>query len=89
MLEHGGEQIVPVIPQLVIPLKDALNTRDKEIITRTLHIIKKMLKSNPLVGQVCLFCGSVTLDNVHVVTVRSLSLNTRHWYHTTVSCSQS
>ena len=27
MLEHGGAKILPVIPQLIIPIKNALNTR--------------------------------------------------------------
>ena len=28
MLESGGNKILPVIPQLVMPIKTALNTRD-------------------------------------------------------------
>ena len=27
MLDHGGAKILPVIPQLIIPIKNALNTR--------------------------------------------------------------
>ena len=27
MLDHGGPKILPVIPQLIIPIKNALNTR--------------------------------------------------------------
>jgi hypothetical protein len=27
MLDHGGSKILPVIPQLIIPIKNALNTR--------------------------------------------------------------
>ena len=30
MLEHGGSKILPVIPQLIIPIKTALNTRDPQ-----------------------------------------------------------
>jgi len=32
MLENGGSKILPVIPQLIIPIKTALNTRDPPII---------------------------------------------------------
>jgi hypothetical protein len=32
MLEKGGAKVLPVIPQLIIPIKTALNTRDSEII---------------------------------------------------------
>lgn len=51
MLENGGRHILPVIPQLIIPLKDAFNTRDKVVIVRALHIIQKLLDADPLIGQ--------------------------------------
>ena len=31
MLKAGGSKILPVIPQLIIPIKTALNTRDPEV----------------------------------------------------------
>jgi hypothetical protein len=30
LLRAGGQRILPVIPQLIIPIKTALNTRDPE-----------------------------------------------------------
>jgi hypothetical protein len=39
MLEKGGPKVLPVIPQLIIPIKTALNTRDQEIIAVTLKIL--------------------------------------------------
>jgi Parkin co-regulated protein len=39
MLEKGGAKVLPVIPQLIIPIKTALNTRDSEIIAITLKIL--------------------------------------------------
>jgi len=36
MLEHGGSKILPVIPQLIIPIKTALNTRDPDVICTVL-----------------------------------------------------
>ena len=32
LLERGGSKILPVVPQLIIPIKTALNTRDPQII---------------------------------------------------------
>jgi hypothetical protein len=32
LLEKGGSKILPVIPQLIIPIKTALNTREPDII---------------------------------------------------------
>jgi hypothetical protein len=39
MLEAGGAKVLPVIPQLIIPVKTALNTRDVDIIAITLKIL--------------------------------------------------
>jgi len=39
MLEKGGAKVLPVIPQLIIPIKVALNTRDSDIIGITMKII--------------------------------------------------
>ena len=38
MLEHGGSKILPVIPQLIIPIKNALNTRCRPVICTTLKV---------------------------------------------------
>lgn len=38
MLEKGGARILPVIPQLIIPIKTALNSRDPEVIATTLKV---------------------------------------------------
>jgi len=38
MLEHGGSKILPVIPQLIIPIKNALNTRCRPTICTTLKV---------------------------------------------------
>lgn len=40
MMELGATKILPVIPQLIIPLKNALNTRDPEVISRVLKILQ-------------------------------------------------
>jgi len=51
MLEHGGPKILPVIPQLIIPIKNALNTRDPQIVCCTLKILQKLVTSAALVGE--------------------------------------
>lgn len=51
MLENGGKQILPVIPQLIIPLKNALNTRDPDVMTRIMHVLQKLLEADELIGQ--------------------------------------
>ena len=45
LLEKGGNKILPVIPQLIIPIKTALNTRDPEIISIMLKVLQKLVLS--------------------------------------------
>jgi len=58
LLREGPSKVLPVIPQLIIPLKEALNVRDKGIISRVLKTIQQLLLcedqeggQNSLIGQ--------------------------------------
>merc|ERR1711957_238242 len=51
MLEKGGSKILPVVPQLIIPIKTALNTRDPEIVAPTLKIIQTLVLSGDMIGE--------------------------------------
>lgn len=51
LLERGGQKILPVIPQLIIPIKTALNTRDPDIIAITLKILQKLVLSGDMIGE--------------------------------------
>eukprot|EP00818_Percolomonas_sp_WS_P010003 CAMPEP_0117449812 /NCGR_PEP_ID=MMETSP0759-20121206/8137_1 /TAXON_ID=63605 /ORGANISM="Percolomonas cosmopolitus, Strain WS" /LENGTH=325 /DNA_ID=CAMNT_0005242297 /DNA_START=1238 /DNA_END=2215 /DNA_ORIENTATION=- len=51
LLQAGGAKIVNCIPQLIIPIKTALNTRDPEIICTMLKVIQQLVLSNELVGE--------------------------------------
>lgn len=43
MLEAGAHKVLPVIPQLIIPIKTALNTREPQVIVKILKIINKLV----------------------------------------------
>ncbi|KAG1694618.1 hypothetical protein DVH05_021120 [Phytophthora capsici] len=43
MLINASNKVLPVIPQLIIPIKNALNTRNAGIIVKTLHILQLMV----------------------------------------------
>lgn len=43
MLINASIKVLPVIPQLIIPIKNALNTRSPQIIVKTLHILQLMV----------------------------------------------
>eukprot|EP00357_Protocruzia_adherens_P004163 CAMPEP_0115040656 /NCGR_PEP_ID=MMETSP0216-20121206/44959_1 /TAXON_ID=223996 /ORGANISM="Protocruzia adherens, Strain Boccale" /LENGTH=287 /DNA_ID=CAMNT_0002421939 /DNA_START=42 /DNA_END=905 /DNA_ORIENTATION=- len=51
LLEQGNAKILPVIPQLIIPIKTALNTRDPEIIAVTLKVLQKLVLSADMIGE--------------------------------------
>lgn len=58
MLEAGSHKVLPVIPQLIIPIKTALNTRDRDVVVKTLKILQVLVNcdvavsgGNGLIGQ--------------------------------------
>merc|ERR1711862_278011 len=51
MLEKGGSKILPVVPQLIIPIKTALNTRDPEVIVTVLKVMQALVLSAEMVGE--------------------------------------
>lgn len=51
LLQAGGAKIVNCIPQLIIPIKTALSTRDPEIISTMLKVIQQLVLSNEMVGE--------------------------------------
>lgn len=51
LLEHGQARVLPVIPQLIIPIKTALNTRDKDIICITLKVLQRLVTCSETIGE--------------------------------------
>lgn len=52
MLRHGGAaKILPVIPQLILPLKNAINTRDVSVLVRTMKVMQELVQAGPLIGE--------------------------------------
>jgi hypothetical protein len=51
LLDKGGSKILPVVPQLIIPIKKALNTRNIHVITTTLKVLQHLVESAEMVGE--------------------------------------
>jgi hypothetical protein len=51
LLKHGGTRVLQVIPQIVVPLKKALDTRDLAILPVCLRTLQKLVKSSDLAGE--------------------------------------
>ncbi|VEL29403.1 unnamed protein product, partial [Protopolystoma xenopodis] len=51
MLEHGGAKILSVIPQLIIPIKNALNLRNHKVCCTVLKVLQHLVVSGDLIGE--------------------------------------
>ena len=51
LIEGGKDKILPVLPQLIIPIKNALQTKNKEIVVKTLKKIQLLVKSSEAVAE--------------------------------------
>ena len=51
LIEGGKDKILPVLPQLIIPIKNALQTKSKEIVVKTLKKIQLLVKSSEAVAE--------------------------------------
>lgn len=51
LLDAGGNKILPVIPQLILPLKQALNTKNLTVVVTTLKVIQHVVECADLVGE--------------------------------------
>ncbi|KAK5640600.1 hypothetical protein RI129_011411 [Pyrocoelia pectoralis] len=51
LLSNGGSKIFPCIPQLIIPIKNALCSRNKKVMCSTLRVLQHLVKAGDMVGE--------------------------------------
>jgi len=51
MLEKGGSKLLPVVPQLIVPVKTALNTRDPELMATMMKVLQTLVLSGEMIGE--------------------------------------
>ncbi|KAM6912142.1 parkin coregulated gene protein [Xenentodon cancila] len=51
MLDHCGHKILPVIPQLISPIRYAMNTRNHQVMCNTLKVLQHLVTSADGVGE--------------------------------------
>eukprot|EP00933_Yihiella_yeosuensis_P023565 TRINITY_DN18354_c0_g2_i3.p1 TRINITY_DN18354_c0_g2~~TRINITY_DN18354_c0_g2_i3.p1 ORF type:complete len:378 (-),score=63.25 TRINITY_DN18354_c0_g2_i3:199-1332(-) len=51
LLERGGSKVLPVVPQLIMPIKTALNTRDLEVIVTSLKVLQALVLCGEMIGE--------------------------------------
>ena len=47
---NSEEAILPTVPQLILPMKDAMATRDERILIKSLRVIQQLVAVGPKVG---------------------------------------
>lgn len=50
-VKGAGTKILPVVPQLIVPIQQALNTRNPDVIIATLYAIRLLVRSDARVGR--------------------------------------
>eukprot|EP00960_Hanusia_phi_P031017 749017-Hanusia_phi.AAC.8 len=61
--QHGGTKILPVIPQLIIPIKTALNTREPGVIVIVLKVLQQLVVSGEMIGEALVPVQSTKADD--------------------------
>ena len=51
LIASGRDKILPVLPQLIIPIKNALQTKRKEVVVKTLKKIQLLVRSSDPVAE--------------------------------------
>jgi len=51
MMEKGGSKLLPVVPQLIVPIKIALNTRDPQLMATMMKILQVLVLSGEMIGE--------------------------------------
>lgn len=51
MMEKGGSKLLPVVPQLIVPVKTALNTRDPELMATMMKVLQYLVLSGEMIGE--------------------------------------
>ena len=74
MLDKGGPKVLPVIPQLIIPIKTALNTRDPEIIAITLKIMQALVTCSDTIGEALVPYYSQILPIMNLFKTKNLNM---------------
>jgi hypothetical protein len=76
LLDKGGSKILPVVPQLIIPIKTGLNTRDPEVIATILKLLQFMVNPSTceMVGEALVPYYRQILPIFNIFKMRNLNV---------------
>ena len=73
MLAHGGAKVLPVIPQLIIPIRHALKTKNSEIICTTLKVLQHLIVCSELIGEALVPYYRQILPTLHLLKHKNIN----------------
>lgn len=74
MLEHGGKKVLPVIPQLIIPIREALATRNHDVVCTTLKLLQHLAVCADLVGESLVPYYRQILSTINIFKNKNMNL---------------
>jgi hypothetical protein len=88
LLSNGGDKIYPIIPQLIIPIKNALNTKNVEVMCTTMKIIQQLVTASDLVGPALVPFFRQLLPIFNAYKSRNSKLSEISFFCESVLCAQ-
>ncbi|XP_026480502.1 parkin coregulated gene protein homolog [Ctenocephalides felis] len=75
MVEAAPEKVFPVLPQLILPIKKAFNTRNADVMCTTLRVLQHLVTAEERIGQALVpyyrqilpVCNMFIEDNVNLL----------------------
>lgn len=74
LLHNGNAKVLPVIPQLIIPIKTALNTRDPQVVATTLTILQQLVQCSDTIGEALVPYYRQILPVLNLLKTKNLNL---------------
>lgn len=77
LLARGGQKVLSVVPQLIIPIKTALNTKNEEVVSEMMKMIQKLVLSSKMVGEALVPYYRQILPVFNLLSQKNLNLGDR------------
>ncbi|XP_014244770.1 parkin coregulated gene protein homolog [Cimex lectularius] len=75
LLMQGPHKVLPVIPQIILPIKNALNTRNEIVIATTLKVLQDLASSSNEIGHALVPYYRQILPPLNYMKIQSKSYN--------------
>jgi hypothetical protein len=78
LIDQGKDKILPVLPQLIIPIKEALGTKQLEIVVKTLRHLQALVKTSDILAESLVPYYRQILPVLNLLKHRNRKINVFH-----------